>query len=57
MAMLAMTILVHFLVLPTLAHCATYKHPKGTILQPRHLAHTKPASSLVWIVHGALYVP
>jgi hypothetical protein len=28
-----------------------------TTLQPSHLAHTRPASNLVWTVHGAFYVP
>jgi hypothetical protein len=63
MVMLAMTILVHFGVLylywvseriythtriqPAALHCT---------LQPRHLAHTRPANSPVWTVHDAFYV-
>ena len=62
MAMLTMTmtILVHFWVLymEPLGHLHAPQGPTcGTILQPSHLAHTRPASSLVRNVHGAFYVP
>ena len=59
MAMLAMTILVRFSVLyGSLDHLHTLQGPTcGTTLQPSHLAHIRPASSLVWTVHGAFYVP
>ena len=42
---------------------AIYTHPKPqgstyrTTLQPSHLSHNRPASSLVWTVNGAFYVP
>jgi hypothetical protein len=58
MAMLAMTIRVHFWVLMgPLGHPHAPQGPTcGTALQPSHLTHTRPASSLVWTVHGAFYV-
>ena len=59
MAMLAITILVHFWVLyGAMDHLHAPQGPTcGTSLQPSLLAHTRPASSLVWTVHGVFYVP
>jgi hypothetical protein len=67
MAMLAMTILVHFwCYIGPLGHLHAPQGPIcGTALQPSHLANTRPcmvantrpSSSLVWTVHGAFYVP
>ena len=59
MAMLAMTILVTFgWYIRPLCHLHAPQGPTcGTTLQPSHLAHARPASSLVRTVHGAFYVP
>jgi hypothetical protein len=65
MAMLAMAILVlvhgplsifqwYMVYRATAPRCAIYTQPNcGQALQPRHLAHARPASSLAWTVHGA----
>ena len=59
MAMLAMTILVHFSVVYWATHCTTYMHPKA---QPAAL-HCSLSLALaswhilvVWAVHGTFYV-
>jgi hypothetical protein len=61
MDMLTMTILVHFWVLHGTIGPSTRVHASqgptcGTTLQPSHLVHTRPASSLVWTVHDAFCV-
>ena len=59
MAMLAMTIMVHFWVV----YWATgHLHPPlaptcRTILQPSHLGHARPVGWQLWLLYGAFYVP
>ena len=61
MAMLAMTILIHFWVVylatepPTLTLRANLRHYIA-ILQPSYLAHARLVGCLVWLFHGAFYV-
>jgi hypothetical protein len=59
MDMLAMTILVHFgcYIVPLRHLHASHGPTCGTTLQPSHMGHTRPISSLVWTVHVPFYVP
>ena len=59
MAMLAMTILVHFWVLyVAIGHLHAPQGPTcGTTLQPSHLGHARLVRWQLWLLHGAFYVP